>query len=226
MTLVYPYYRNPAMLAIQYQRWAAYPRDLLDSIEIIIVDDASPEPAIEVPRPDLPLRIYRVSKDIPWHQDGARNLAAREAREGMIFFGDMDHVLPEDTVRALLTQRDHSLWYRFNRQLLSGEYKLKPGANIFACARETFWRTGGYDEDLCGYYGTDIVFREKLQRVAGPSVLIPESVVVYLATDCGDCCTVGLPRTGEANKRGLQAAIKRKDGLPPKVLGFDWDRQL
>lgn len=74
LTMIYPYYDNPRMLGLQYGTWREYPEDLKQDLEIILVDDGSPEsPAIDVPRPDgLPkLRIYRVLVDIPWHQHGA-----------------------------------------------------------------------------------------------------------------------------------------------------------
>jgi hypothetical protein len=52
ITYAIPYYRNPAMLSEQYRIWAGYPEDLKEQIEIVLVDDGSPEPAIDVPRPD------------------------------------------------------------------------------------------------------------------------------------------------------------------------------
>src|SRR6185369_156528 len=93
LSLVIPYYENPGMLAVQYQTWANYPTDLKSRMEIVLIDDGSPtRPAIDVARPEElpPLRIFRVLKDLPWHQHGARNLGAHVAIGKWLLMTDMD----------------------------------------------------------------------------------------------------------------------------------------
>jgi hypothetical protein len=78
-TLIVPYYRNPVMLREQIKAWEDYP----DAVSIILVDDGSPEPALEVVREHAPaallprLTLYRIDVDIPWNRGGARNLGAK-----------------------------------------------------------------------------------------------------------------------------------------------------
>ena len=50
LSFVYAYYRNSSMLQEQYRVWADYPVDLKSQVEVIVIDDGSPEPAIDVPR--------------------------------------------------------------------------------------------------------------------------------------------------------------------------------
>jgi hypothetical protein len=105
LSIVMPYYMNPGMLAHQYETWAAYPADLKERVDIVIVDDGSPvSPAADVPRPEglPPLGIFRVLEDRPWHQHGARNLGAFVAKGPWLLLTDMDHVLPAESLARLL----------------------------------------------------------------------------------------------------------------------------
>lgn len=223
--MVYAYYRNPQMLARQFETWASYPAELLDRVEFIVVDDGSPEPAAEVPRPSIPLRIFRALKDEPWHQDGARNLGALHARNEWIFFGDMDHVVPESSLRAMLSHKSHPFhFYRFPRRLVDGSRAIKPAVNIFAVTRDVFWKTGGYDERYCGAYGSDHDFVAKIEARAERKTMECAPIDVYLRSDIGDACTTGLDRTGPENAAKLQRARAAARSQPPIVLGFQWER--
>src|SRR5882757_3893120 len=107
LSVVIPYYRNPRMLERHYLTWALeWPAELKEQIEVVIVDDGSPEPAADVARlyyGDLPpLSIYRVVEDRPWHQHGARNLGAHVAQAPWLLLTDMDHVIPADTLAEVL----------------------------------------------------------------------------------------------------------------------------
>lgn len=230
------------MLAEQFRVWSGYPADLKAQIEIVLVDDGSPEPVVDEPRPaGLPiLRIYRVLEDRPWHQHGARNLAATEATAPWLLLTDMDHVVPAESLAALLTRLNCDLVYTFGRvdapnrrpKLLRGE--PHPHQNTFACQRSRFWSAGGYDEDCLGY-GTDGYF---LRRLLGshPPVHLPDVVVVrYPREVIADASTRGpegvdprafrdaARRTGE-NVRLLSE--KQATGRPPAVLNFPWERVL
>lgn len=226
LSILYPYYRNPKMLAAQYERWASF-WPLFPQIEFIVVDDGSPEPALDVRRPSrrLPLRIYRVTKDLPWHQDGARNLAATMADGQWLFFGDMDHMLTEAGLRELLALDQPRFCYRFPRRLISDLYPLKPAVNVFACTYGDFWATGGYDERFCGAYGSDIHMRARMHQILIPG-MVGEPLEVYLERDIEDACTRGMPRSGPENEAKLKAAERAAKQGPPKVLDFDWVRVL
>jgi hypothetical protein len=241
LTLVMPTYLNNGMLARQYEGWAAWPDELKRRLEVIIVDDGSPVPAAEVPLPPgLPLvRIYRVAKDIPWHQHGARNLGAHVASEGWLLLTDMDHVLEAEAAErllALLPTLDMDAIYTLDRIEADSRKPTKdrngnpkPHPNSFVVTRELFWRIGGYDEDLTGVYGTDGFFRHRAFSIGRRGHLaIP--LVRYWRDLIPDASTTTLPRKEGRDpghkERILAEKRARGEADTVKVLQFEWERVL
>lgn len=239
LTLIMPTYLNSGMIAHQYAGWAAWPDDLKQHLRVILVDDGSPEPAADVPRPEgLPeLEIYRVKEDRPWHQHAARNLGAHVAPEGWLLLTDMDHVLEPAAAarlfRALLTL-DPGGVYMLDRieadtrlPTLNQAGNPKPHPNSFVMTREMYWRIGGYDEDYCGVYGTDRLFRERAFRT-GRAGHIPIPLVRFWRDLISDASTTTLPRKERRDpgvkERILKAKRARGEADVIKVLQFEWER--
>jgi glycosyltransferase involved in cell wall biosynthesis len=209
LSLVLTYYGQPAMLAEQARIWATY----ADCPEIIVVDDGSPVPA----QPQARSAGYRVGVDIPWHQDGARNLGAHVAAGEWLLLLDIDHTISAGELaklQALLPTLPKRTAFRLSRQLVDKAYRLAPAANIWLLRRKDFWRVGGYDERLCGHYGTDLEFRPRLRKALA-EVNLPVMLDVYRKQNIPDAATAELDRT-------VVAPAKLKG--PPKVLGFKWSR--
>lgn len=240
LTLVYAYYDNPAMLAIQYATWAAYPDWFRKRIKIVIVDDASPRwPALEVSRPEnLPeTSIFRVKVDVPWHQDGARNLGAHVADDGWLFISDMDHVLPEGALRAVWKLDNPTRFYTFDRLdretgdvMRDKDGNHKPHPNTYVLHRNLYWSAGGYDECFCGVYGTDGEFRRQLTAVGIHCHLAGVHIVRYSRDVVPDASTTTLDRKKYGGTDAKLAAHARKEaaGLTGRIvtLDFDWARVL
>lgn len=116
LSLVMPYYRNPAMLRRHLLVWQGeWSEALKRDIEIIIVDDGSPDDTAadalasmwQGDRTGLPsISLYRVTEDRPWHQHGARNLGAHVASSPWLLMTDMDHVVPHSTAAEVLAKID------------------------------------------------------------------------------------------------------------------------
>jgi hypothetical protein len=244
LTLIAPYYENPSMLALQMVSWAGWADKRKQRLRVIIIDDGSPNyPAVEVERPDgLPsLQIYRVLEDIPWHQHGARNLGAHVCEGGWMLMTDMDHMLTEECARALFKradngQLDDGTVYTMARveadtglPTLDQHGREKPHPNSFVLTRDLYWRIGGYDEDWCGVYGTDSLFRERAFRI-GKRGHIDCPLTRYWRDIIPDASTNGLPRK-EGRDPGAKARIlagKRARGEQDtvKTLQFEWERVL
>lgn len=247
-----PFYTNSLMLAEQLRVWAGYPDALKTRIEIVLVDDGSPAAAVDVPRPDgLPaLRIYRVLEDRPWHQHGARNLAAHEAVGTWLFLTDMDHVLPAESLARLLGQIEQTsvdvtargdqarrltprrnAMFTFRRldapnltpKLLKG--RPHPHQNTFAVTKSDYWAAGGYAEDLCGFYGTDGYFIRTLIDRSYVVHLEDAPVIRYSRDVIADASTRA--DRDAARRMGERGAIlsRRRPG-PQPVLQFPWERVL
>jgi glycosyltransferase involved in cell wall biosynthesis len=240
-----PFYKNPRMLAEQYRIWTGYPDELKAQIEIVLVDDGSPagQTALAVSRPAAlpPLRIYRVLVDLPWHQHGARNLAAREAVGPWLFLTDMDHVLPTASLAALLhvlsDATPDKVFTFFRRDAVTlkptrnerGE--LKPHVNTFAMTKGHFWTVGGYDEACVGY-GTDSYFRARL-RAAGPLTHLPDIAIVRYPREVIPDASGWQPgmdprafRNAGRRREETQQNLARKGHRAPMVLAFPWERIL
>lgn len=229
LSLIFPYYRNPGMLAHQYATWAAYPDEIKARIEIIVVDDGSPEPAIEVDRPEglPPLRIYRHLEDRPWCQHAARNRGAWEAEGRWLFLSDMDHVLPADSLRWILEDPCPMKFRRLDAPDLRPKIKNgqeHPHPNTFLIQRDQYRRVGGYDEALNGIYGTDGEFVRKL----GPLPVSEIPVIRYAREVIPDASTATLDRDAHRNKPRQKAIWKEKEakGLPPDILTIPCERVL
>jgi glycosyltransferase involved in cell wall biosynthesis len=209
LSIVLTFYGQPAMLAEQARIWRDYPA----GVEVIVVDDGSAVPA----EPQAGSSGYRVEVDIPWHQDGARNLGARMATGEWLLLLDIDHAISAcelSRLLALLPMLPPGTAFRPNRRLVDEAYRLTPAANIWLIRRKDFWRVGGYDERLCGHYGTDLEFRPKLKRTLRERVL-PVVLDVYRRDNIADATTAGLDRT--------VVQPPRLKG-PRKVVGFPWSR--
>jgi hypothetical protein len=228
------------MLAIQYGVWMRYPEYFRDRCSFVVVDDGSPRwPAADVPRPEglKNLSIYRVLEDIPWHQDGARNLGAHVAPDGWLFLSDMDHVLPPASLEGLWRQAsDPGKFYTFDRndaatgepmRNAAGEHKPHP--NTYAMTRSMYWLAGGYDEDFCGVYGTDGAFRKQLVRV-GLHHHLRVPIVRYSRDVVPDASTTTLDRKAYGGVDAKRAAHARKAeaGRTGRILtlAFKWERAL
>jgi glycosyltransferase involved in cell wall biosynthesis len=242
LSLVMPYYRNPGQLALQYDTWTRWPAAAKAQFEVVIVDDGSPEPAIAVDRPDgLPtLSIYRVLEDRPWHQHAARNLGAHVARGPWLLLTDMDHVLTAEAARALFKRMgrlDPETAYFLHRidadtgePTIGTDGKSKPHPNSFIMTRDLYWQAGGYDEDYCGIYGTDGLFKKRLFDVAARGFLKHVPLIRYSRDVIPDASTSTLPRK-EGRDPGAKravAAAKAARGTADQVttLNFPWERVL
>ena len=240
LSLILPFYLNSGMLRHQFERMSHWPRKLFDEVEVIIVDDGSPEPAADVPRPaELPrLSIYRVTEDRPWHQHGARNLGAHVSTGATLLLTDMDHVVPAVTLLWCLESTGSRAWMFPRRDapaltptLGKDGVSHKPHPNTFAMSRQVWDRVGGYDEDFCGFYGTDSMFRQRLDARAGIA-MAPESayVIRYPREVIPDASTTTLDRNASRRYAERQAVTlkKARDGRTgvPTVLNFPWERVL
>lgn len=220
LTFVYPYYRNPQFLGAQVRLWSSYAVELRALLAAIIVDDGSPDfPASDVLRGlALPFRVrlFRIEIDVRWNWLAARNIGMHHAH-GWCLLTDMDHMVPAETAEALTHElHDPHVIYRLLRRESTGA-RIHPHPNSMLMTRETFWRVGGYDEALSGFYGTDGDWRRRCARTARVRTLAH-----YLERHEyeGDSSTQNYLRKQpeDAGKKAILA--RRGPGWRPRTLSF------
>lgn len=223
VTFIYPFYRNQSFLRQQLAWWATYPAHLRAHLNAIIVDDGSPEPASDVLRGrelPFPVRLFRIGVDVRWNWLAARNIGFHHAAEGWCAVTDMDHVIPQTTADALVYgKHDPNGIYGFSRIEYTGE-KVAPHPNSWFLARTMFWRIGGYDETLSGFYGSDGEWRKRVAATAPLRIL--EDRLVRHEYQLDSSTTAYLRKQPEdAAVRSLIA--KRGKGWKPKTLSFPYE---
>jgi hypothetical protein len=219
--LIYPYYANPNFLRVQIAHWSTFPLELTANLSAIIVDDGSPEPAVDVlssvARVPFPLRLFRIEQDVRWNWLAARNLGAHHAGAGWLFLTDMDHVLPVETGLSLVYgTHDPRIVYGFSRRESTGA-ELAPHPNSWFMTRDMYWRIGGYDEALSGYYGTDGDYRRRVAQTT--SIQILYDILIRHEYE-GDSSTTTYKRKQPEDARVRQIIATRGKAWRPRVLSF------
>lgn len=243
LTLVIPYYRNVGMLREQLRIWEDYP----PGVRLVLVDDGSPEPALDVVRSHASaalrerIALYRVEVDIPWNRGGARNLGTMQARTDWIVHVDIDHILPPEAARALLEfSPDPRRWYRFRRfrhgradetrrkdkiadAIEFGE--IHPHIDGYLCTVDAYWKAGGYNEDFSGCLGGGSPFLALMAAENGPAELVPGDVhlQVYTRSAVKDASDWSLSRDRSEFTRRKARMKKPYRGTHP--IRFAWNRQ-
>lgn len=248
ISIIVPYYRNPAMLKVHLRHWGElYGDSARQNLRWIVIDDGSPEPAENVLRPyqamldSIGARLYRIEVNIPWNRNGARNLGATVAETDWIVQIDIDHVLPPTSAATLAEPRelDPAYWYRFRRFRIGRadetrkkdklppdqEYgEIKPHIDSYLVTRDLYWKAGGYNEDFRGFLGGGSPFLRELEKVGGPPIVTKIPLHVYTRNACEDASDNTLSRDRDAYKRRsaeLERAGKIKGHDP---LRFPWHR--
>ena len=233
VTLCLAYYENAGMLREQLKVWSAYAQDLKLNLDVIVVDDGSPtKPAIEALKPVVPVvffSLYRVKVDIRWNQDACRNIAAHHARMPWLILTDIDHMIPEATLRALMTvKHDPEKVYRFSRVSAPEMKPYKPHPNSWFMTRRMFDRIGGYDERYAGFYGTDAMFRAGVAREAEIETL--KEVLIRVPREViPDASTTTYLRKQEEDRTEIpriKAEIAASGDLAPRRLTFPYERVI
>lgn len=218
-TLVLPYFENPRFLATQLGWWSTYPDHVKAHVRVIIADDCTADPEKRAERVlkgkalPLPIRLFYIEQKKRWNWLAARNIGAHHAENGWLLLTDIDHVLPANTAAALIYgQHDPSKVYAFSRIEHTGEV-VNPHSASFFMTRKLFWKIGGYDERLSGWYGTDGLYRKRLATHANIHVLRDRLVRHEYQAD-SSTVSYGRKEPRDAKKPTLTG--------PHRVLGFPY----
>ena len=239
ITLIMAYYDNPEMLKIQLSNIFEYNTEVKENLEVIIVDDCSPtHPIAEVLDNRLgtlssvivgvKISIYRTLIDIPWNQDFCRNLAVSKAANEWVFLTDIDHLIPCETLQKVMQAPDiyESMAYRFARITAPEMTPYKHHPNTWLMTKIMYEQSGGYDEALAGYYGTDGDFTKRLGGCAG--LLMREEVIIRVPREyIADASTTRYERKNPADSERKSRIAKERNifgGWRPLNLSFPWER--
>lgn len=230
ITLIYAYFENGQMLDRHLEEWNLY--SAKENFSAIIVDDCSKrDPAIDhlknIDFP-FPIQLYRINTDIPWNQNGARNLAMTHA-QGWCLMTDMDHLLSAENAQDLTeTVLDPNKAYRPARTRAVDGLPYKPHPNSYILTQELYWKAGGYDEAFCGYYGSDSTFRSQLLKIA-EKIDLEIPLILFGKEVIADASTVDYGRKGSDYHVLAHPEIRKRkkqnlDPIPP--LNFEWKRLI
>lgn len=268
--IVLPYFNNEKMLRYQIKNWLSYPLKIKEKITIVIVDDASYfKKASSIIKEESNedvlfnnIHVFRINENIPWNQDGARNLGMTNVKsiccqkhvfekelDPICLLCDIDHVFPSSCIISLMDDIKNEKFDFKKEMFLIPRKRIRPcgkveqlnvNKNIFLLSYSMFWSFGGYNEDVCGVYGTDnlsydIICNSLKQRHMFLRTLIPD---VYLIAFCedniNDANTLGLDRSIFEKHTLIQLLEQKRKTRKEKdpnaqdilLLNFTWSKEI
>lgn len=228
VTLILTYYNSPQMLQEQIKHWLTYPKD---SIKVILIDDGSmvhpAEKELRNKEFKIPVELYRITEDIPQNIYGARNLGFHIAlveNIKWVLISDTDHVLTFTKSQSFSSKHlSVSQYYVLDRLKVtpSGLEAIGYHGDSFLMTPDLFWKTGGYDEDLTGYYfqGAAFYFRKALTALSKRVEVCPQFDLHFYSSEMINDASPfkNIPKT---------IAPQQPKDKKPSVLNFNWERIL
>lgn len=246
VSIIVPYYRQPAMLRAQLAEWEEFPA----GVKFVVVDDGSPEPALDVVMAHSSdalrdrLKLYRIVKDIPWNRGCARNLGARIAADtDWIVQMDIDHILSASAaVDLMMFEPEPGRWYRFPRYRVGAADetrnkddlprdctfgRIKPHIDSYLVERDYFQKWF-YDEDFSGCLGGGSPFLQQLEANRGAPIILPDSIFlsVHTRNSIPDSSEHSLSRDTSEYSRRRKDKEARGDTIPRDPVRTPWQRLL
>jgi len=204
--ILVPYYRNFNMLKFQIKNWKSWSYEIRKDINIIIVDDGSPEPLDSNKlkcENMLNLLLYRIKENIPWNIAGAKNLLADQCESEWFLMHDIDYVVPYKAINKILKldMSNQKIYYNFHVENITIPKRRRISKIAMLMNRETFWSVGGFNEALSGKWGlqmSDLRVRLKKQGIL-PTVCKNIVLLHYGNNDVEDASTIDWPRDSTEN---------------------------
>jgi hypothetical protein len=143
-------YGQPLMLA-EWFRCYREAEDVPMHTQVLVVDDCGTPPATVPISPEV--RLLRITKDTPWNQGEARNLAACEARGRVLLMLDPDMTLPPKSLQGFIEAAARLPLGRVVRPVLrhaNGELDTT-SPNVYLIHRADFLAIKGYDLAYAGH---------------------------------------------------------------------------
>ncbi len=167
--------------------------------EIIVVNDGGTEDLKEmlkgIEKKDCSLIYARILQDIPWNQQGARNLGLFISTGDCIATEDHDHIPHPDFYRQAMEkiEEGYTRIYGWKRYVITKEDALANPSDKFVaiksrsyakmisvCTRELLLKVKGFDEQYAGRYGWDVpAWKEQTERCGAKTI----SVGIYYVVD-------------------------------------------
>ncbi len=238
ITLVFPYYKNPDMFKRQQRHIMGLPHDLRSCLHVCVCDDGSPvDKAVDnivegFASSVASFQLFRILVDVRWNWIACRNLCISKARTEWVFHTDIDHTLPEATLRWLVSAYHNpaKVYFPFARvDAPDGTPNPKHHPNTWFHTVDMFNRIGGYDERFSGWYGTDSDFRCRAIEASGECVPVPDHPVMRWPREvvADSSCPDEFGRKRDIDKENVQR-IKREraliHGWRPLRGTFPWER--
>jgi hypothetical protein len=225
ITITFPYYCQPRMLDLQLGCMASYSQFVKSHIEIIVVDDCSPENPLTVwGGIGIPMRFFRTDKRIPWSVAFARNLAAKQSSNDWILFTDIDHLVSGEVAESLICgDFDPHYVYIFDRLFCGGE-KHHGHKNSYFTHRIFRERLGGEDERMIGYGPQERDFNERAKSIT-PLECIQLPLILVTNNIVPDSKTTGVPRITERTGCEFQELMRERAGIDnwkPLTMSYPW----
>lgn len=230
LTFVYSYFDNPQMYLRQVKEWEAYPEEIKAQLEIIVTDDCSSVSPLrdikEVPN-GIAFRRFELTRKVPWNWLACRNLGAKKAQAPWVLLTDMDHMVSVKSITKLLGTSgtlgtlNPKYVYLFTRVDAPDNKKYKPHNDSFLMAKKLFWKTGGYDEELSGHYGTSGRFRIRAFDTAKGHYRLPIPLTRFPREVIEDANTTVFVRKGKGrDPKALQRIEQKKkdEGRENEIL--------
>lgn len=203
LSICFSTYGQPNMLHRWFSAYLNEPKEERDQCEVVCVDDCGNPPA-EVPD-DPNIRLYRITKDIPWNQPGARNLAAQVAKARVLLLCDVDMTMPPGMLKKFLAEARQHKQKLVLRPYLVHSKSLKKDVsspNVHFMLKKDFFAIGGYSEDYSGQKGySDVMLLRVMQQLLKPRNSEQLYMVLHHDSDIPDAQVRTLDREVARNRK-------------------------
>ena len=192
LTIYCPYYNSGTQLKYILDKYSNMELSTRQKLHIFIVDDGSLEVrALDIINSldklcsKLNIILYRIDIDIPWNMPEANNLAFEKILTDYVIRCDIDHFFEEIDLKKIfeLDVKDH-IMYNFDRKGIyyqsNDQPSLQAPKNIYLINKQSYWKTGGYNEYFSGHYGDDKDFIPRSRTILDYKILSDVSIYVLI----------------------------------------------